>query len=82
MLSSRLIYNCPITLEAVTIANTYFCPYIAMLKGKITRKYSEPVVTDYVEIPQRMPYLNKSVIMEVYLMFLNDMELFSARLGE
>ena len=53
-----------------------------MLKGKTTRKYSEPVVTDYVDIPQRMPDLNKSVIIEVYLMFLNDMELFSARLGE
>ena len=51
MVHSGLIRNCPITPQEVTTANTIFGPDIAALKGKTTRKSSEPVVTDYVDIP-------------------------------
>ena len=48
---SGMIHKCPITPEAVTIANTIFGFDISTLKGKTTWKYSEPAVTDYGEIP-------------------------------
>ena len=78
MVRSGLIHNCPINPEEVNIANTYFVPGIATLKGETTRKYSEPVVTDYVEITQRILDLNKEVTPAVDLMFVNEIALFGS----
>ena len=68
--------NFPITPQAVTISNTIFGPDISALRGKTTRKSSDPVVTDYVEIPHRILDLNKEVTLEAYVMFLNGIGLF------
>ena len=59
MVHSRLIRNFPMTPQAVTITKAIFGPDIAALRGKTTRKSSEPVVTDYVEIPQQIIDLDK-----------------------
>ena len=71
MVRYELIYNFPITPQAVTISNTIFGPDIEALKGKTTSKYSEPVVTDYVEIPQHILDINKEVTLAADLIFLN-----------
>ena len=71
-----LIRNCPITPQALTITNTIFGPGIAALKGKNTSKYSEPVVTDYVEILQHIMDLNKEVTLSADVMFVNGIGLF------
>ena len=77
MLHSRLIRNCPITPQSVTITNTILGPDdIAALKGKTTSKSSETVVTDYVKIPQRILELKKEVTLEAYLMFLSGIGFF------
>ena len=76
MVSYRLICNCPITLQVVTITNTLFGPKIATLKGKTTSKSSEPVVTDYVETPQRILDLKKEVTLAEDVMFVNGVGLF------
>ena len=76
MVHSRLIRNCPITPEAVNIANTIFGPDIATLKGKTTRKYYKPVVTDHVEIPKHILDLENAVTLEAEMMFVNGMGFF------
>ena len=78
MVHSGLIHNCPITPQAVTTTNTIFGPDITALKGKTTRKYSEPVVKDYVEIPQLILELNKEVTLAAYVMLLNWIGLFAS----
>ena len=76
MVRSGLIHNCPITPKAVTISTTFFDPQIATLTGVNKRKYSEPVVTDYVKILQRILDLNKEVTLTAYVMFVNGIVLF------
>ena len=48
---SSMLRNCPVTPEAVNNANSIFVAYVSSLKGKTTRKSSDPVVTEYVEVP-------------------------------
>ena len=76
MVYSGLIRNCPITPQAVTIDNAIFGHDIASLKKKTIRKSSEPVVTYYVEIPQRILYLNKEVTLSVDVLFMNGIGFF------
>ena len=60
----------------VTIANTIFGLDIATLKGKTTSNSSDPVVTGYVEIPQRILDLNKEATLATDVMFVNEIGLF------
>ena len=76
MVISRLIRNFPITLEEVTTANTIFGPDMAMLKGETTRKYPDPMVTNYVEIKQHILDPKKEVTLAVDVMFVNGTGLF------
>ena len=76
MVHSRLIQNCPITPQVVTIANTTFVPDITALKWKTTRKSSKPVVIDYVEIPHHILELKKEVTLEVDVIFANEIGFF------
>ena len=71
MVRSGLIRNFPITPQSVTIANTIFGPDTTALKGKTTWKYSEPMVTDYVEILQGTLDMNKEVTMLAHVIFVN-----------
>ena len=66
-----MIHNYPITPESVTIVNTVFGPGIATLKVKTARKSSEPVLTDYVEIPQCILDLNNELTLSEDVMFIN-----------
>ena len=71
IIHSILICNCPITPEAVTITSTIFDPDIATVKGGTTRKYYEPVVTDYRKIPQLILDLNQELTLVAGVIFLN-----------
>ena len=53
MVCSVMIHNFPVTPEAVSNANKYFGLDVAYLKGKTTRKTPNPVVKEYVDIPQK-----------------------------
>ena len=76
MVCSGMIQNCHVTPKAVINANIIFGPGVASLKGKATRKTSNPVVTEYVEILQEILDMNKKVTLEVYVMFVNGLSFF------
>ena len=69
MVCSGFIRNCPVTHEYFTIAKTNFGPDVLSPKVKTTIKVSDPVITEYVDIPQNILDLNKAVNMGVYVMF-------------
>ena len=73
MVRSGIICNCPVTPEEVNNANTMFGPDIASLKGKTTGKTSDPVVTEYVEIPQEILDLSNKVTLEADVIFANGL---------
>jgi hypothetical protein len=54
IITSNQIRNLPINIEDVTIAEKVFGPDIGSLKGKPTRQKSDPVVSDYIEIPEEL----------------------------
>ena len=78
MVRYGLTSNCPVTPEDVTIANTMFGPNVASLKRKTTRRSSEPVVTEYVEIPQHILDLSKTVTLEADVIFVNILGFFTS----
>ena len=51
ILRQNIIWNCPVTVEDVNIAEKIFGPDMDTLKGKSTRKKPKPVKSDTVEIP-------------------------------
>ena len=76
MVHSGRIYNCPVNPEAITVDNTFFYPDATYLIVKTTRKSYEPVVTQYVEIPQRILDLSNTVTLAADVMFSNVLVFF------
>ena len=48
MVCSGMLRNCPVTPKAVKNANSIFGTDVSSLNGKTTRKFSYPMVTEYV----------------------------------
>ena len=76
MVCYGMLCNCPVTLDAVNNANCIFGADVPSLKGKITRKSSDPVVIEYVEFPQVIMDLNKKVTLEADFMFVKGLAFF------
>ena len=57
-------------------ANYVFGANVNSLKGKTTRKSFNPLVTEYMEVPQLILYLNKKVTLAADVMFFNGLALF------
>jgi hypothetical protein len=51
ILRQNIIKNCPVTIEAAVNAERIFGADIGSLKGKSTRKKPNPVIADWIEIP-------------------------------
>ena len=69
MLHSGMLHNYPVTPKTINNANTIFGPDVASLKFKITSKPSNPLVTEYVEIPQEILDLNKNLTLVADVIF-------------
>jgi hypothetical protein len=69
---ANMIHNCPVTPSRISAAHKIFGPDVASLKGKTTRQTPEPVLTDYVQIPNEILELNKDVTLAVDVMFVDD----------
>ena len=76
MVCSGMLRNCPVTPEAVKNTNSIFGADISSLKFKTTRNSPDPVVTEYVEVPQMILYLNRKVTLTADVMFVNGLDFF------
>ncbi len=54
LVSNHLVSNCPITYANITNARQIFSPDLASIRGKTVRRMPEPVVADYVVVPQSL----------------------------
>ena len=73
MVSNDLIPNFPITSKDVSNAWTIFGPDLASIRGKTVQRAPEPVVTDYVAVPQTLIQANKVITMATVVFFVDGM---------
>jgi hypothetical protein len=59
MVFLNLVLNCPVTPNDVTASDKICGPNVATLKGNTTHDTHDPVLTEYVKLPQEITYLNK-----------------------
>ena len=76
MVCSSMLHNCPVTPEDLNNANSIFVMEISSLKGKTVSKYSDPLVTEYMEITQAIIDLSKKVTLASDVMFVNGLAFF------
>jgi hypothetical protein len=73
MVPEQLLTNCPITVCDVDNANRIFGPDLANRRGKTTRKKTERVRVEYVQIPWDFVQLHKYVMLVADVMFVNGL---------
>ena len=67
------INNCPVTLKDVHIAEDVYGPSISALKSKTKRTSPSPVIHDSIQVPKFLTALQKEVIVDVDIFFVNKM---------
>jgi hypothetical protein len=72
------IKNNPVTLEDVKISERIFGPDIGRIKGKTTRIKPNPVVSDYIEIPQELIEKQQDITLCIDTMFINGIAFFTS----
>jgi hypothetical protein len=75
MVSSNMITNCPVTPTDINAANNIFGPNVASLKVKTVRVTQEPVLMEYVKVPQEIVDLNKEITITADVMFIDGLGL-------
>ena len=75
MVHAVIIPNCPVNPNEIKNANTIFGPDVTSLKGKIVRRQTKPVVSNYIKIPKETLQLHKTVLGAEELIFVNGMDL-------
>ena len=73
MVSSRLIPNCPVTIDYIKNYNTIFGLNVPSLKRKMLRRKTKPVVSNYITIPKEILKLHKMAVVEADIIFVNWM---------
>ena len=73
MVHVRLIANCPITPNDISIAHTIFGEILAGIHGKTIRQKSEQILIDYILIPQDFVHMHKFITVTACVMFVNDL---------
>jgi hypothetical protein len=71
------IKNNPVTSEDVKISEMIFGPDIGRVKGKTTRIKPNPVVSDYIDIPQELIEKQQDIILCIRTMFINWIAFFT-----
>ena len=52
MIKNNLILNCPVTIDDIERASKIYGANIVALKGKTVRTKSDPVISDYIAVPE------------------------------
>ena len=73
MVRSHLIWNCPVTIEDVRIAEKVFGKDIATLKGKSVRTKPTTTVTDVIDVPKALRREHRHVELCVDIMYIQGM---------
>jgi hypothetical protein len=71
MVSNRLLKNCPVKLDHITIAHSIYGPSIAGVCGKTLRCKPERVEVEYGNVPDDFHRLHKFVKLTANIMFIN-----------
>jgi hypothetical protein len=71
MVRGGMIFNCPVTANAVTNAHQIFGPDLAGVRGRTVRRPPESVTTNYVQIPRAVLEQHQLVTLAVDVMFVN-----------
>ena len=73
MVRSNMIVNFPVTFDNVKNAKLIFGPDITSLKGKLVGHNPASIVTDYVEIPSKIPKSRKDLEVSTEIIFINKL---------
>ena len=71
MVSNKLIPNCPVTSRDISNARQIFGPDLPSVWGKTVWGTPEPVVADYVAVPQSLVEANKRVTLAADVFFVD-----------
>ena len=74
MVHAGMIPNCPITLDYIKNDNIIFGPNAPSLKGKMVRRKTKPVVSNYGKTLKEILQLHRTVSVVADIMFFNGME--------
>ena len=77
MIKNNLILNCPVNLDDIERASKIYGANIAALKGKTVRTKSDPVISDYIAVPEAVLQANKNVTFSADIMFVNKIPFFT-----
>jgi hypothetical protein len=71
------IKNNPVTLEDVKISEMIFGSDIGRIKDKTTRINPNPVISDYIEIPQELIEKQQDITLRINTLFINEIAFFT-----
>ena len=77
MIKNNLILNCPVTIDDIERASKIYGANIVALKGKTVRTKSDPVISDYINVPEAVLQANKNVTFSADIMFVNKIPFFA-----
>jgi hypothetical protein len=77
IVQSNQLANCPITIDDIERAETIYGPSVPILKGKTTRRTPDRVVSDYINIPQKILKANQFVELSGDIFYVNKAPFFS-----
>ena len=72
------IQNCPVRPVDVDIAENIFGPDIATLKGKSVRKKPNPVLEDWIQLPEEIHNKHRRIELCMDIMYINGVVLMTA----
>ena len=79
MIKNNLILNCPVTLDDIERASKIYGANIVGLKGKTVRTKPDPVISDYIAVPEDVLQANRNVTFSADIMFVNKIPFFHNR---
>ena len=76
MVQQNMVKDSPITVDDVKIMNDIFGPNVYMLKGKTVRTRPHKVVSNYIEIPDRLLDAHKRIVLCIDIMYVDNLPFF------